>query len=64
MEDMSLLHQEQIDFLKVPNFGKLLEWPWSCQKLTHVKIDQKGPRKCYKVSLVSKIDKKFQWEVS
>ena len=23
MEDLSLLHQEKIDFLKAPNFGKL-----------------------------------------
>ena len=42
MEDLLLLHQEKIDFLKVPNFGKLLEWPWSRQKLTYVKIDQEG----------------------
>ena len=42
MEDLSLLHREKIDFLKAPNFGKLLEWPWSHQKLTYVKIDQEG----------------------
>ena len=42
MEDLSLLHQEKIDFLKAPNFGKLLEWPWTHQKLTYVKNDQKG----------------------
>ena len=42
MEDMSLLHQEKLDFLKAPNFGKLLEWPLSRQKWTYVKIDQKA----------------------
>ena len=42
MEDLSLLHQEKIDSLKSPNFGKLLKWPWSRQKMTYVKIDQKG----------------------
>ena len=42
MEDLSLLHQVKIDFLKAPNFGKLLKQPWSHQKLTYVKIDQKG----------------------
>ena len=40
MEDLSLLHQEKFDFLKAPNFGKLLERPWSRQKLTYDKIDQ------------------------
>ena len=39
--DMSL-HQEKIDILRAPNIGKLLEWLWSCQKLTYVKNDQKG----------------------
>ena len=29
-------------FLKAPVFEKLLKWPWSCQKLTNFKIDQKG----------------------
>ena len=38
----SLLHREKIDFLKASFFGKLLEQPWSCQKLTYVKIDQEG----------------------
>ena len=41
-EAPSLLHREKIDFLKASFFGKLLEWPWSRQKLTYVKIDQKG----------------------
>ena len=41
MVDLSLLHREKIDFLEAPNFGKLLKQPWSCQKLTYVKIDQK-----------------------
>ena len=30
----------KIAFLKTYFFGKLLEWPWSHQKLTFVKIDQ------------------------
>ena len=37
-----LLHWEKIDFLKASFFGKLLERPWSRQKLTYVKIDQEG----------------------
>ena len=41
MEVLLLLHQEKIDFLKEPKFGKILEWAWSCQKLTCVKIDHK-----------------------
>ena len=42
MEDLLLLHQEKNDFLKAPNFGKLLERFWSSQKLTYVKIDKEG----------------------
>ena len=42
MEDLLLLYREKIDFLKAPNFEKLLEWPWSLKKLTYVKIDQEG----------------------
>ena len=42
MQDLLLLHQEKIDFLKAFNFGKLLKQPWSRQHLTYVKIDQQG----------------------
>ena len=38
----SLLHREKINFLKAYFLGKLLERPWSHQKLTYVKIDQEG----------------------
>ena len=38
MEDLSLLHQ---DFLKAPNFGKILKWLCSCQKLAYFKSDYK-----------------------
>ena len=32
MQDLSLLHWQNCDFLKAPIFGKLFKWPWSCQK--------------------------------
>ena len=36
-----LLHLEKIDFLKASFFDKLLERPWSHQKLTYFKIGHK-----------------------
>ena len=41
IEALSLLHREKIDFLKASFFDKLLEWPWSRQKLTYFKIGHK-----------------------
>ena len=38
---LSLLHREKIDFLKASFFDKLLERPWSRQKLTYFKIGHK-----------------------
>ena len=38
-----LLHQEKINFLKVSFFDKLLERPWSRQKMTYFKIGHKMP---------------------
>ena len=37
----SLRHREKIDFLKASFFDKLLERPWSRQKLTYFKIGHK-----------------------
>ena len=41
VEASSLLHGEKIDFLKASFFDKLLERPWSHQKLTYFKIGHK-----------------------
>ena len=41
IEALSLLHREKIDFMKASFFGKLLERPWSRQKLTYFKIGHK-----------------------
>ena len=39
----SLLHWENIDFWRPLILAKVLERPWSRQKLTYVKIDLMGP---------------------
>ena len=41
IEASLLLHGEKIDFLKASFFDKLLERPWSRQKLTYFKIGHK-----------------------
>ena len=55
MEDLSLVHQENFDFLKEPIFlGKLLKQLWSHQKFTYFK--SRHVSRC----LESKFDKIFQ----
>ena len=57
-------YRDIFDFLKSPNFWKVLKWPWSCQKLTNVKNGHNKSWHMPQGVLCPNLTKKFQKEVS
>ena len=63
-DTLSLLHQENIDFLKSPDFGQSTRTALESPKNWHTsKLTKRGPRRCLKLSW-DQIWQKFQWKVS
>ena len=56
--------EKKINFLKASFFDKLLEWPWSRQKLTYFKIGHKMSQEMSQAVLSPDLTKEVQWEVS